>query len=170
MGQNWVSTHVDLVFLIWPLDHSRCLGLPSRMYSEKVSPTPYLVVSKSLSITSIMVLKMNWSIKNSTSSFHTLVFLGSRLYYHLDAPLVSERGNACKVCFSSSPFIPTMLRYLLMCCFGSLVPSNFSKSEILNLGGNVIGAFDLTPPCYRGSHPSLMPYRRQVTPSPSFPS
>ena len=123
--QNWVSTHVDLVFLIWPLDHSRCLGLPSSMYSEKVSPTPYLVVSKSLNVTSIMVLKMNWSIKNSTSSFHTLVFLGSRLYYHLDAPLVSERGNACKVCFSSSPFISAMLRYLLMCCFGSPILSNF---------------------------------------------
>ena len=29
------------------------------MYSENVSPTPYLVISKSLKVTSIIVLKMN---------------------------------------------------------------------------------------------------------------
>jgi len=34
---------------------------------------------------------------------------------------------------------------LLTCCFGSLVPSKFSTSKILNLGGNAIGAFDLFP-------------------------
>ena len=49
------------------------------MYLEKVSPTPYLVVYKSLKATSIMVLKMNWSTNNSTSSFHTLVLLGYKL-------------------------------------------------------------------------------------------
>ena len=49
------------------------------MYSEKVSPTPCLVVSKSLRVISIIVLKMNWNTNNSTSLFHTLVLLGSKL-------------------------------------------------------------------------------------------
>ena len=140
------------------------------MYLENVSLTPCLVVSKSLKVTSIIVLKMNWSTNNSTSSFHTLVLLGSKLYYHLDAPPVSEKGNACKVCFSSNPFISELLRYLLICCFRSPVPSKFSASKILNFGGNAIGVFELMPPipCYRGNHPSLVPCETLVASSPSF--
>ena len=71
-----LNNHVDLIFLIWPINHPRCLSLP---HSENVSPTPFLVVSKSLKVTSIIVLKMNWSTNNSTNSFHTLVLLESKL-------------------------------------------------------------------------------------------
>ena len=33
-----LDDHVDLVFLIWPIDHSRCLGLPSSHVFEKCLP------------------------------------------------------------------------------------------------------------------------------------
>jgi len=59
--------------------------------------------------------------------------------------LQSERGNACKVCFSSNPFISALLRYLLTCCFGSPIPSNFSASKILNFGGSAMGVLAYAP-------------------------
>ena len=49
------------------------------IYLEKVSPTPCLVVSKSLIVASIMVLKIIWSTNKSINSFHTLVLVGSKL-------------------------------------------------------------------------------------------
>ena len=71
--------HVNLVFLICLLTILDALVFHLVMYSEKVSPTPCLVVFKSLNVTSITVLKMNWSINNFTSLFYTLVLLRSRL-------------------------------------------------------------------------------------------
>ena len=54
-----LDNHVDLVLLIWLINHFGSFPFNLVMYSEKVSLTPCLVVSKSLKVTSIIVLKMN---------------------------------------------------------------------------------------------------------------
>ena len=71
--------HVDLVFLIWPINHPRCLSFPHCHVFEKCLPHSLLGSLKSLRVTSIMVLKINWSTNNSSNSFHTLVLFGTKL-------------------------------------------------------------------------------------------
>ena len=87
----YAGSNFLMIMLIWSFSFGLltilyALSFHLDMYSKNVSPTPYLVVSKSLRVTSIIVLKMNWSTNNFTSSYHTLVLLGSKLWYHLDAP------------------------------------------------------------------------------------
>ena len=73
-----------MIMLIWSFSFGLLTILDALLfhlvvYSENVSPMTCLVVFRFPRVTSIMELKMNWSTNKSTSSFHTLALLGSRL-------------------------------------------------------------------------------------------
>ena len=58
--------------------------------------------------------------------------------------------------------------YLVTCCLGSPVPSNFSTLQILNLGGNGIGVWTPNYPHCKDNHLSIRPCKRLIAYFPSF--